>query len=479
MLYYSLNDPSTRVTFKEATIRGQAPDKGLYFPESIPTLPQTFFDNIGTMSREEIAYQVIRPFTGDTLPEAELRRIVAETINFDFPLVPVTDNTWALELFHGPTLAFKDVGARFMSRCLGYFVRENAAAGSKDLVNDKGSTPVRPVTVLVATSGDTGGAVASGFYDVEGVNVVILYPSGKVSSVQELQLTTLGKNISALEVDGSFDDCQQMVKDAFADPVLQEKLFLTSANSINVARWLPQQFYYFFAWQQWAALFPEATRSAAATPGAATAQPGAPVISVPSGNFGNICAGLMAWSAGLPVNHFIAACNANDTIPLFLATGQYRSKLARPTLSNAMDVGNPSNFVRILEIFGKQLPGTPAPGLSTTLPAIREILTAYSITDEETVATIRDLNTNHHYLPDPHGAVGYLALEKYLANHPGGKGIFLETAHPVKFYDTVEPVIGEKIPLPLAVGPLLNKQKQSKKIAAHYEELKDFLLSYR
>jgi threonine synthase len=443
MLYYSLNNPSAKVTFKEATIRGQAPDKGLYFPETIPTLPKAFFDNIGQYSREEIAFQVIRPFTGDTLPEAELRRIVAETINFDFPLVPVTENTWSLELFHGPTLAFKDVGARFMSRCLGYFVRGND----------------RPVTVLVATSGDTGGAVASGFYDVEGVQVVILYPSGKVSSVQELQLTTLGKNIRALEVDGSFDDCQQMVKDAFADPTLQQQLFLTSANSINVARWLPQQFYYFFAWQQWAnKSFP-------------------PVISVPSGNFGNICAGLMAWSAGLPVNHFIAACNANDTIPLFLATGQYRSKLARPTLSNAMDVGNPSNFVRILEIFGKQLPGTPAPGLSTTLPAIRDILTSYSITDEETIATIKRLNTDNHYLPDPHGAVGFLALEKYLATHPGEKGIFLETAHPVKFYDTVEPVIGEKITLPLAVAPLLNKQKQSKKITARYEELKDFLLS--
>jgi len=444
MNYYSLNNPSTRVTFKEATIQGQAPDKGLYFPESIPTLPKQFFDNIGSMSREDIAYQVIRPFTGDTLPEAELRRIVAETINFDFPLVPVTANSWALELFHGPTLAFKDVGARFMSRCLGYFVRENNAAGGNH----------RPVTVLVATSGDTGGAVASGFYDVEGVNVVILYPSGKVSSVQELQLTTLGKNISALEVDGSFDDCQQMVKDAFMDPVLKNQLFLTSANSINVARWLPQQFYYFFAWQQWTALFP----GAAAAP---------PIISVPSGNFGNICAGLMAYRAGLPVNHFIAACNANDTIPLFLATGQYRSKLARPTLSNAMDVGNPSNFVRILEIFGKEL------------PELKQILTAYSISDEETVATIKDLNTNHHYLPDPHGAVGYLALEKYRTNHPDSKGIFLETAHPVKFYDTVEPVIGEKIPLPPSVAPLLNKQKHSKKIAAHYEELKDFLLSYR
>ncbi len=238
MNYYSLNNPSTRVTFKEATIRGQAPDKGLYFPESIPTLPKEFFDNISQYSREDIAFRVIRPFTGDTLPEQELRRIVAETINFDFPLVPVTDNTWSLELFHGPTLAFKDVGARFMSRCLGYFVREKNEVQGND----------RPITVLVATSGDTGGAVASGFYDIEGVQVVILYPSGKVSSVQELQLTTLGKNISALEVEGSFDDCQQMVKDAFADPVLQQQLFLTSANSINVARWLPQQFYYFFAW---------------------------------------------------------------------------------------------------------------------------------------------------------------------------------------------------------------------------------------
>jgi threonine synthase len=433
MIYYSLSNPSDKVSFKEATIRGQAPDRGLYFPENIPTLPRSFFDNIRDLSREEIAEQVIRPFTGDTLPDTELRRIVAETINFDFPLVPVTDTIWSLELFHGPTLAFKDVGARFMSRCLGYFVRGNN----------------KPVTVLVATSGDTGGAVASGFYGVEGVEVVILYPSGKVSSVQELQLTTLGKNIKALEVEGSFDDCQQMVKDAFADPTLQQQLFLTSANSINVARWLPQQFYYFFAWQQWAD----------------KAHP--PVISVPSGNFGNICAGLMAWRAGLPVQHFIAACNANDTIPLFLATGQYRSKLARPTLSNAMDVGNPSNFVRILELFGQQL------------PQLKQTLSASSISDAETVATIKDLNTNHHYLPDPHGAVGYLALKNYLDWHPGEKGMFLETAHPVKFYDTVEEVTGEKIALPPAIAPLLKKEKHSKKILPRYEELKDFLLSYK
>ena len=452
MLYYSLNNPVFRVTFKEATIRGQAPDKGLYFPECIPTLPKEFIDNIGQYSREEIAFRVISPYVGDTLTEEELRRIVAETINFDFPLVPVTPgaqspitpNTQSgdhpgapspaintLELFHGPTLAFKDVGARFMSRCLGHFVRDIH----------------RPVTVLVATSGDTGGAVASGFYGVEGVNVVILYPSGKVSSVQELQLTTLGNNITALEVDGTFDDCQRMVKEAFSDPVLNDRLFLTSANSINVARWLPQQFYYFFAWQQW----PDKQHP--------------PVISVPSGNFGNICAGLMAWSSGLPVSHFIAACNANDIVPVYLQTGEYQAKAARPTLSNAMDVGNPSNFVRILEIFGKQL------------PSLKSVLTSVSISDEETVATILDLYTRHHYLPDPHGAVGYLALQRYLAAHPGAKGIFLETAHPVKFYDVVEPLIGTTIPLPANVKTLLNRQKHSVRIASDYAQLKEYLLS--
>jgi threonine synthase len=431
MLYFSLNNSSPRVDFKEATIRGQAPDKGLYFPENIPRLPPAFIKEIDRYSREEIAYQVIRPYTGDTLPENELRRIARETIDFDFPLVSVTPEIQSLELFHGPTLAFKDVGARFMSRCLGYFVRGND----------------RPVTVLVATSGDTGGAVASGFYGVEGVKVVILYPSGKVSSVQELQLTTLGKNITALEVDGSFDDCQRMVKEAFADTALNKQLFLTSANSINVARWLPQQFYYFFAWQQWAD----------------KSHP--PVISVPSGNFGNICAGLMAWSSGLPVQHFIAACNANDIVPVYLQTGLYQPKAPQPTLSNAMDVGNPSNFVRILEIFDKKS------------SSLKTILTSESISDTETVGAIRELYTQHHYLPDPHGAVGYLALSRYLAAHPGLDGIFLETAHPVKFYDTVEPIIGKKIPLPDAVAALINSKKQSKKIAARYSELKEFLVS--
>ena len=431
MLYYSLNNPSTRATFKEATIRGQAPDKGLYFPERIPLLPKEFIDNIDRYSREEIAFRVIAPYVGNTLTEEELRHIIAETINFDFPLLPITPDISTLELFHGPTLAFKDVGARFMSRCLGHFVRDIH----------------RPVTVLVATSGDTGGAVASGFYGVEGVNVVILYPSGKVSSVQELQLTTLGNNITALEVDGTFDDCQRMVKEAFSDPVLNDRLFLTSANSINVARWLPQQFYYFFAWQQW----PDKQHP--------------PVISVPSGNFGNICAGLMAWSSGLPVSHFIAACNANDIVPVYLQTGEYKTKAARPTLSNAMDVGNPSNFVRILEIFDKKL------------PSLKSILSSESISDEETIATILDLYTHHRYLPDPHGAVGYLALQRYLATHSGAKGIFLETAHPVKFYDVVEPLIGSSIPLPENVKTLLNRPKHSTCIAPDYAQLKEYLLS--
>ena len=430
MNYYSLNNPSTKVSFKEATIRGQAPDKGLYFPEYIPTLSDQLIRDIDNISPEELAEKVISPYVGDTIPETNLRRIVAETINFPFPLVQVTDSISSLELFHGPTLAFKDVGARFMSRCLGYFVKDRN----------------QPVTVLVATSGDTGGAVASGFYNVEGVRVVILYPSGKVSSVQELQLTTLGKNITALEVSGSFDDCQRMVKAAFADPDLNRALFLTSANSINVARWLPQQFYYFFAYQQWAD----------------KAHP--PVISVPSGNFGNICAGLLAHRSGLPVKHFIAACNANDVVPAYLQTGTYTTRPAVPTLSNAMDVGDPSNFVRILEIFNREF------------ASLKKVLTSYSISDEETKATIRKVYDRYHYLPDPHGAVGFLALERYLQKHPGDKGIFLETAHPVKFYDAVEAETGKKISLPDSVSHLLGKEKHSIRIAPEFSQLKDYLM---
>ena len=430
MKFYSLNKKSPVVSFKDATIQGQAPDRGLYFPEHIPVFDRAFFEDIETMSKEDIAFHVIYPYVSEDIPQKQLKKIVAETINFSIPLIKVNDKISALELFHGPTLAFKDVGARFMSRCLGYFSQDRS---------DK-------VTVLVATSGDTGGAVANGFYNVDGVQVVILYPSGKVSSVQEKQLTTLGRNIQALEVNGSFDDCQQMVKQAFADPELNKRLFLTSANSINVARWLPQQFYYFFAYKQW------------------KQKDNPPVISVPSGNFGNICAGLLAHISGLPVTHFIAACNANDVVPVYLDTKNYQAKKAIPTLSNAMDVGNPSNFVRIMELFDNEF------------LSIKEKLGSISISDEETKATIRFVKQKYGYLLDPHGAVGWLALERYLNDHPGQTGYFIETAHPVKFYDVVEPVIEEKISIPSSIAGMMGKEKASTKIAADYNSLKKALL---
>jgi threonine synthase len=435
MLYYSTNNRSPKVNFKEATIKGMAPDKGLYFPEIIPSLEKIFIANINQYSKEEIAFKVIYPFIGDVIPKNELERIVAETINFEFPLVQVDENIFSLELFHGPTLAFKDVGARFMSRCLGYFVQNNP-----DSYRDK-------ITVLVATSGDTGGAVANGFYDVDGVDVVILYPSGKVSSVQELQLTTLGKNIKALEIDGTFDDCQKLVKQAFADEALNKKLFLTSANSINIARWLPQQFYYFFAYQQW------------------NDKNNPPVISVPSGNFGNICAGLLAHRSGLPVQHFIAACNANDVVTEYLETGNYAPKKSVATLSNAMDVGNPSNFVRILQLFDQKF------------QSLKNVMSSYSFSDEETTAILKEVYLDKKYLLDPHGAVGYGALKKYVQQHPGLGGIFLETAHPVKFYDVVEPIIQQKVPMPAVINDLLQLKKQSIKMDVKYEHFKDYLLS--
>ena len=431
MQYFSTNHQSPKVDFKQATINGQAPDKGLYFPEQIPVLPKEIIENITSYSNEEIAFQVIKPYVGDAIPEVDLRKIVNETINFDIPLVKVTDAIYSLELYHGPTLAFKDIGARFMSRCLGYFV--------KDLS--------KKITVLVATSGDTGGAVANGFYDVDGVDVVILYPSGRVSSVQEKQLTTLGKNIHALEVAGTFDDCQQMVKQVFTDEALNKKLFLTSANSINVARWLPQQFYYFFAYKQW------------------SLKNNPPVIAVPSGNFGNICAGILAHVSGLPVKHFIAACNANDIVPNFMQTEKYKPKKAVATISNAMDVGNPSNFIRILEIFQHQFVN------------LKKVLSSCSISDQETKDMLQKVYQTERYLLDPHGAVGYLALQRYLQNNPVEKGIVLETAHPVKFYEVVEPVIGEVVPIPAAVQQQLLLEKKSTKIAAEVDLLKGFLLS--
>ncbi len=431
MQYFSTNRKSAHVSFREATLNGQPDDRGLYFPEQIPTLSDDFWREFPTKSKPQIAFEVIAPFVGDSIDEETLFQICAETVNFDFPLVKITENIHALELFHGATLAFKDVGARFMSRCLQYFSREKTI-------------------VIVATSGDTGGAVANGFYDVEGIEVVILYPKGKVSRIQELQLTTPGKNISALEVAGNFDDCQMLAKTALADENLKQKVFLTSANSINVARWLPQQFYYFYALQQWQIKNQKSKIKN-------------PVICVPSGNFGNICAGILAHISGLPCEKFIAACNANDIIPRFLQSGKLEQKSSVATLSNAMDVANPSNFVRILEIFGQDFLN------------LKEKLEAVSVSDEITAETMREVFEKYDYALDPHGAVGFYALEKYLEKNPEQKGFFLETAHPVKF-DSVEKIIGTYGTMPEAVKDLFSRPKQSIEIEANYEDLKEILL---
>ena len=429
MQYYSTNHKSPAVSFREAAITGQPPGKGLYFPAEIPLLPADFLRTFVTKSRAAIAFEVIRPYIGEDIPEQELYSICEQTVSFEFPLLPVTDLLYTLELYHGPTLAFKDVGARFMSRCLAYFSK-----------NTK-----RQVTILVATSGDTGSAVANGFLGVENVDVVILYPSGKVSKIQELQLTTLGQNISALEVRGSFDDCQKMVKQAFTDPDLQRHFSLTSANSINVARWLPQQFYYFFALQQWE-------------------KEQLPVISVPSGNFGNLCAGLLARKSGLPVAHFVAACNSNDVFTGYLSSGNYLPKDPVATCSNAMDVGDPSNYVRLLELFGNDL------------TRIREAVSSWSISEQETLETIRDVYQRYNYLLEPHGAVAFRALELYLVKHPGQQGIFLETAHPVKFSDVVEKCTGKPIEVPFSARHLSSLIKKSIISEPTFEALKEYLL---
>ena len=428
MKYYSLNHNAPKVSFKEAVIQGLATDKGLYFPETITPLPQDFFDNIQNLSNEEIAFKAIQQFVGDEIPATILKEIIAETLCFDFPLVEVEKGIYSLELFHGPTMAFKDVGARFMSRCLAYFNKDK-----KDSKN----------TVLVATSGDTGGAVASGFLGVEGVEVIILYPSGKVSNIQEKQLTTLGQNIKALEVDGVFDDCQDMVKKAFLDESLKHKN-LTSANSINIGRWLPQMFYFFFAYK------------------ALKKQNKALVFSCPSGNFGNICAGIIAKKMGLPIDHFVASTNVNDTVPRFLENGIYDPKPSIATISNAMDVGNPSNFIRIQEMY------------QNDLEQFKKDFSSYTFTDEETKVAMKTIFDASGYIAEPHGAVGYLGLKKELKNYPNAIGIFLETAHPIKFLDVVEPILNVKLPIPTQIQGVMNKEKVRINIKT-YEELKAFL----
>jgi threonine synthase len=429
MLYYSLNHNAPEANFKDATIRGLAPDDGLYFPSFIPPLSKGWINELKTTSNEQIAFDVMRPFIGDVIPEEELFRICSETVDMDFPLHRVSEGNFSLELFHGPTLTFKDTGARFMSRCLAYFSRDNR----------------KRLTVLVATSGDTGCAVANEFLGVEGAEVVVLYPSGKVNPMQELQLTTLGGNVTALEIKGSFYDCQHMVKQAFADSDLQKVMLLTSANSINVARWLPQQFYYFYAHKQWPFEYP-------------------PVISVPSGNLGNICAGLLAHVRGLPVMHFIAGCNSNRSFTDYLSRGQFVPAQALVTISNAMDVGNPCNFVRILELFDHNH------------FQITKLISSFSINDHVTAEAIWDVFKKDGYLMDPHGAVAYCALRSYQEQQAGFGGIFLATAHPCKFREMIESIIGKFIEIPESQGSVLGRKKNSVLMKPGFDNLKEFLL---
>ena len=453
MQYYSLQKQSPNVDFRTAAITGQAPDKGLYFPIEIPKFTAAQIENFKTLDKASLAFEVMRPYVGGTIDDATLKNICAETINFDFPLVPITDTISSLELFHGPTLAFKDVGARFMSRCLGYFSKQARAEKSN--------------TVLVATSGDTGGAVANGFLGVAGVDVIILYPKGNVSPIQELQLTTLGQNITALEVDGSFDDCQAIVKEAFMDGELNAAYNLTSANSINVARWLPQQLYYFFAWQQWVAKYQDADGN----------YPPMHIV-VPSGNFGNICAGMIAKESGLPLGHFVAACNANDIVTRYMATEKYEVKPSVVTISNAMDVGNPSNFVRILEM------------MQNSFTTLSNALTSYSITDSDTKATIARVYKTNNYILDPHGAVAFIAAEQFLTEQQvnnktirttkdafNAGAIILETAHPVKFPEVVEESIGQALSIPASVQNLFEKEKVSIPLAPNYTAFKNWMLN--
>lgn len=429
MQYYSLNKKAPKTSFEKAVRKGLAPDKGLYFPEKITPLGSAFLENLDQLSNIEIAFHAIKQFVGLEIPESELKTIIKETLNFEFPIVSIENNISTLELFHGPTMAFKDVGARFMARCLGYFNKNNN----------------KEVTVLVATSGDTGGAVANGFLGVKGVKVVILYPSGKVSNVQEQQLTTLGQNITAFEVEGTFDDCQDMVKKAFLDSDLITKKELTSANSINVARWLPQMFYFMFAYKQ-------------------LKQQNKPLVfSVPSGNFGNICAGMVAQKLGFPFPHFIASNNENDVVKRYLSTKKYSPLATIQTISNAMDVGNPSNFIRIQALHNNDF------------QELKSNLSGYRFSDEETREAIDSIYKSTGYITDPHGAIGYLGCYHYLKENPNVNTVFLETAHPTKFLDVVQPLVPEVIELPPQIKAVMGRPKNAKSII-NYADFKANLL---
>jgi threonine synthase len=433
MKYYSTNHNSPDVSLAEAVVKGLAPDRGLYMPERIERLPREFFDNIDKMSFHEIACRVARAFFGEDIPGEDLDAIVCDTLSFPTPVVEVEPGIYSLELFHGPTLAFKDVGARFMARLLQYFIKCG---------DDR-----RNVHVLVATSGDTGSAVANGFLDVDGINVHVLYPKGKVSPIQECQFTTLGRNITAIEVDGVFDDCQRLVKSAFLDSELNERLLLTSANSINVARFLPQAFYYFNAYAQ--------LKKAGMTDNL--------VVCVPSGNFGNITAGLIAHRMGLPIKRFIAANNANDVFFKYLQDGKYEPRASIATIANAMDVGDPSNFARILDLYGNDH------------ARITSLISGTTYSDGLIAKTMEECFKDTGYILDPHGAVGYRALKQSL--RPGETGVFLETAHPAKFKDTVEAHIGCEVEIPSRLADFMKGEKQSVAMTSDFADFRSYLMT--
>ena len=431
MKYYSTNGKAPIATLEKAVVKGLAEDKGLYMPERIKALPQEFFDNIENCSFQEIAYTVADAFFGEDVPAEDLKKIVYDTLAFDCPCVKVTDTIYSLELFHGPTLAFKDVGARFMARLLQYFLKKEGAG---------------QVNVLVATSGDTGSAVANGFLGVDGIHVYVLYPKGKVSPIQECQFTTLGQNITAVEVDGVFDDCQALVKNAFMDADLNQHMKLTSANSINVARFLPQAFYYFYAYAQMKKR------------GLADQL----VVCVPSGNFGNICSALFGKKMGLPIKRFIAANNANDIFFKYLQTGKYEPKASVQTIANAMDVGDPSNFARVYELYDK------------SHEAICADISGATYKDEQIAETIQEVRTETGYVCDPHGACGYRALKEGLK--AGEVGVFLETAHPAKFKDTVDRILNDNIEIPAKLQAFMKGTKQSVPMTKDFADFKQFLL---
>ena len=430
MKYISLNHNSQPVNFKTALINGLAPDKGLYFPEKIINLPKKIIDNIKTIDDTELCYEVIKDYIGNDFTEDELIKIIQKTIDFKIPLKKVENSIFSLELFHGPTLAFKDIGAKFLALCM------------DKIKNDFDS---KEITVLVATSGDTGGAVAKGFEGLNGINVCILYPKGRISQVQEKQITTNAKNVIAFEVNGNFDDCQKMVKDAFNDIEIKNKIILTSANSINIARWLPQMFYYFLAIKK-------------------IENNNQNIFSVPSGNFGNICAGILSKEMGLNIQLFLASTNINKTVPRYLESGIYNPEKTKPTISNAMDVSDPSNFIRIQKIFNNDL------------QKIKKVIKGYSYNDSETREAIKDVYNSYNYIMDPHSAIGYLGLKSYLKNPRSDvNGIFLSTAHPIKFKEQVENSIGNQISLPSRLKKIMTKKKNTIEIES-YNELKDHLL---